>query len=95
MKPHHCVHVCFTTQHSGLHCVVTCSCTYCLGLWVCIVPVSPWYRITQEAHTAMSDVANHINRVVRVQVRREGGERGGRREGVGEEGGGVYVLGLC
>lgn len=79
-----------------LHCVVTCSCTYCLGLWVCVVSVSPWYCITQEAHTAMSDVANHINRVVRVQVRM--GRRGEREEGVGGEGegeGGVYVLGLC
>ena len=51
--------------------------------------------ILQEAHMTMSDVANQINRVVKVQVRcrrgREGGRReGGRREG-GREGRRVYL----
>ena len=40
----------------------------------------------QEAHMTMSDVANQINRVVKVQVRRRG--EGGREEegGGGERG---------
>ena len=43
--------------------------------------------ILQEAHMTMSDVANQINRVVKVQVRCRRGREGGRREG-GREGGG-------